>query len=56
MEGVIKTKCVAETEGKTIQRLPTHIQSTNPDTIVDTNKYLLTGGLYGCLLRISASA
>jgi hypothetical protein len=40
MEGVTETKCGAETEGMTIQRL--HIQSPNPDTFVDANKCLLT--------------
>jgi hypothetical protein len=38
----IETKCGTMTEGKTIQRLP-HTQSPNPDTIVNTNKCLLTG-------------
>jgi hypothetical protein len=42
-----ETKCGAETEGMTIQRLPhlgnsSDIQSPNPDTIVDANKSLLT--------------
>jgi hypothetical protein len=41
MEGVTETKCGAETEGMTIQD-PSHIQSLNPDTILDTNKCLLT--------------
>jgi hypothetical protein len=41
-------ECGAETEGKAIQRLPhlgnpSHIQTPNPDTIVDAGKYLLTG-------------
>jgi hypothetical protein len=35
---------------------PSHIQSPNPDTIVDANKCLLTGAWYSCLLRGSASA
>jgi hypothetical protein len=62
MGGVTETKCGAETEGKTIQRLPhlgihpSHIQSSNPDTIVDANKGLLTEALYSCLLRGSASS
>jgi hypothetical protein len=43
MEGVTETKCGAETERMTLQRLPSHIQSSNPDTIVDANKSLLTG-------------
>ena len=38
-----ETKCGAETEEKTIQKPPppgdpSHIQSPNPDTIVDANK------------------
>jgi hypothetical protein len=46
LEGV--TKCGAETEGMTIQRLPhlgnpSYIQSPNQETIVDANKSLLTG-------------
>jgi hypothetical protein len=48
MEGVTETKCEAETEGMTIERLPppgdlSHKQPPNPDTIVDANKSLLTG-------------
>ena len=46
----METKCGAETEGKAIQRLPPHLQidtshtqSPNTVTIVDANKYLLTG-------------
>ena len=35
---------------------PFHIQSPNPDNVVDTNKYLLAGAWYNCLLRGSASA
>jgi hypothetical protein len=47
MEGVTETKCGAETERKTFQRLPHlgdpfHIQSPNSDTIVNANKCLLT--------------
>ena len=47
MGGDTETKCGADTEGKAIQRLPplgdpSHIQSPNPDTIVDANKHLLT--------------
>ena len=48
MEGVTETKFGAETEGRTIQRLPllgihpiNNLQT--PDTIVDANKILLTG-------------
>jgi hypothetical protein len=42
------TKCGAETEGKVHPENaplgnPSHIQSPNPDTIVDANKCLLTG-------------
>jgi hypothetical protein len=48
MEGVTETKCGVETEEMPIQRLthlgnPSHIQSPNPDTFVDANKFLLTG-------------
>ena len=48
MEGVTETKCEAETEGMTIQRLPppgdpSHKQPPKPDTIVDANKSLPTG-------------
>jgi hypothetical protein len=45
----METKCKAETEGNTIQRLPhlgidpPHIQSPNPGTIVDARKNMLTG-------------
>ena len=35
---------------------PSHIQLPNPDTFVDTNKCLLKGALYSCLLRGSTSA
>ena len=45
-----KKKCGSETEGKTIQhpetalpRDPSHIQSPNPDTIIDAKKCMLTG-------------
>jgi hypothetical protein len=44
-----ETKCGAETERETIKRLtyplgdPSHIESPNPDTIVDANQCLLTG-------------
>ena len=59
--GNMGTKCGAETEGKAIQRL-SHLgihriyKSPNPDTIVDTNKCLLTGALYSYLPRGSARA
>ena len=48
MGGVTETKCGAETEGKTIQRMlhlgnPSHIQLPNADTIVYDNKCLLIG-------------
>jgi hypothetical protein len=61
MKGVTETKFGAETEGKGIQRLPHpenpfHIQSPNPDSIMYTNKSLLTGALYSCLLRGSDGA
>jgi hypothetical protein len=47
--GNMETKFGPETEGKVIQRLPhleiypIHIQSPNPDTIVNANKCLLIG-------------
>ena len=46
--GDTETKFGAETEGKAIQKLLhlgnlSHIQSSNPDTIVDADKCLLTG-------------
>jgi hypothetical protein len=34
---------------------PSHIQSPNTDTIVDSNKYLLTGARYISLMRGYAS-
>jgi hypothetical protein len=53
MEAVTETKFRAETEGMTIQKLPSllpphpqdssHKQPLNPDTITDANKRLLTG-------------
>jgi hypothetical protein len=44
MEGVTKTKFGAETEGRTIHRLPhPGIHPTNPDTIAYASKILLTG-------------
>jgi hypothetical protein len=47
-KGNAGTKSPAETEGKTIQRVPppgdpSHLQTPNPDTIADAMKYLLTG-------------
>jgi hypothetical protein len=60
MEGITETKCETVTEGMTIQRLY-HLgihpinNHQNPDTIVDTNKSLLTGAWYSCLLRGCAS-
>ena len=55
MGGETKTKYGAKTKGKTIQRLPYlgfhPIQSPKPDTVLDTNKGLLTGAWFGCLLR-----
>jgi hypothetical protein len=33
---------------------PSHMQTPNPDTIVDAKKCLLTGACYSCLLRGSA--
>jgi hypothetical protein len=35
---------------------PSHIQSPNPDTIVDAKKCMLSVAGYRCLLRDSASA
>jgi hypothetical protein len=49
MGGVTETKYGAETEGKNghLETAPpgdpSHIHLPNPDTIVDTNKSLLTG-------------
>jgi hypothetical protein len=48
MEGVTETKFRTETEGTITQRLPhlgnpSHKQPTNPDTMADANKSLLTG-------------
>jgi hypothetical protein len=50
MGGVIEIKYGTETEGMTIQRLPppgdpSHIESPNPDTIVDANKCFLIRSL-----------
>ena len=43
-EGDKETKCGAETEGKNMQTgNQSHIQSPNPDTIVDAKKCLQTG-------------
>jgi hypothetical protein len=61
-EGVTETKCGVESEEMTIQRLThlggdsSHIQSPNPDTVVDANKCLLTVACYICVLRGFASA
>jgi len=46
--GNTETQSGAETEGKAMQRLPpsgdsSHIQTPDPDTIVDAKKFLLTG-------------
>jgi hypothetical protein len=35
---------------------PSHIQTPNPDAVVDARKCLLTGAGYVCLLRGSARA
>jgi hypothetical protein len=35
---------------------PSHLQSPNPNTVVDTNKCLPRGAWYSCLLKGSASA
>jgi hypothetical protein len=58
-EGNAETKDEVETEGKVTQRLP-HIGSipsadTNPGTVADAKKCLLTGACYSCPLRGSAS-
>ena len=37
-------------------RDPSHLQTLNPETIVDAKKFLLTGAWYGCPLRGSARA
>jgi hypothetical protein len=61
MSGDTERKCGAETEGKTIQRLP-HLgihsiySHPSPDTIVDANECLLTGPCYRCLLIGFSSA
>jgi hypothetical protein len=46
-------------KGQPVTALPwnlSHVQSPNPDTIVDANKYLLKGAWYNWLLRGSTSA
>jgi hypothetical protein len=46
MEGVTEKKCGVETEEMTIKRLTwgsIPFTITNPDTVVDANKILLTG-------------
>ena len=45
MEGVTKTKCEAETDYLETDSPgdPSHLQSPKPDTVMDANKYLLTG-------------
>jgi hypothetical protein len=59
-KGNTGTKSGAETEAKTIQRLP-HLEiipyaATKPVTIADAKKCLLAGAGYGYLLRGSARA
>ena len=39
-----------------LPRDTSHMQTPNPDTIVDAKKCLLTGAWYSCPLRGSASA
>jgi hypothetical protein len=44
----MERKCRAKTEGKAIQRMfsivnLSHMQSPNPDTVMDSKKYMLTG-------------
>ena len=34
---------------------PSHLQPSNPDSIADAKKHLLTGAWFGCPLRGSAS-
>jgi hypothetical protein len=55
MGGDTETTCRADTEGKAILWL-SHVQLPNPDTIVDVNKWLLTGAFNSYLLRSSAKA
>ena len=60
MRGNTETKYGAETEGKSYLETvlpgdPSHIQSPNPDNIVNANNYMLTGARYTCLLRDSSS-
>ena len=60
MERVTETKCGAETEGMTLQRLPhlgSHaIYNHQTHTFVDANKCFLTEACYSCLWRGSTSA
>ena len=56
-----ETKYGAETEGKVHPETvspgdPSHIQSQNAETILDSKKCMLTGALYSYLLRGSARA
>jgi hypothetical protein len=61
-KGNAKTKCRAETEEKPVQRLPylprdqSHLQASNPVTMADAKKHLLTGSWYVCPIRSSARA
>ena len=43
MERLTETKFIVKMNGKTIQRLATHIQPPNPDTIAYARKTFLTG-------------
>jgi hypothetical protein len=52
MRGAPEPKCGVETVSPGD---PFHIQSPNPDTILDANKYLLTKAWYSCHLRGSTS-
>jgi hypothetical protein len=55
-KGNAGTESGAETERKTVQRLPhlgypSHLQTPNPDTTANAKKYLLTVSWYICPLR-----
>ena len=59
-KGKAGTKNGTEFEGRAIQKTasprdPFHLQTSNPGTISDAKKHLLTGAWYGCSLRGSTS-
>jgi len=56
--GNVRAKSEAESEGKAIVMLylGIHTMESNPDTIADAKKCLLTGAWYGYPLRDSAKA